>query len=439
MADMAGVPHRGAGDRDRDRERDRDHRDRDRPDRLDRLDRGKRSAGAGRAPIGSAIGWSKITLAAAVALVASIVYFTFQLQKPKLLSLANSTEEQLRAALTGVEPHIFYCQEGIESPPTMFMAAQQQRGTQFVFATLNCSQILPSGKSIFSKFGLKKLSRQPTVFGVAPWSKHQQVPKAGLVDTKSLVSFLDNAFAPKPRPVSSDKELNSFCGFAKDIASTKHSVTSTCIVLQRGQQHNDYHTQLEEKLVKSYPRSKVAVIDANSKRFSFEGPQSKPAEDISLEIFAVRNGTHFLQMNNKALTWDYVNTFVAQAIATPLYGFDEEPYGAVRLVKSKKTMFKDRSQPKPPPGQQDQQERSSRSSKKSKSERSSSSGESASASGGSGKDDTGDRIRAERRAAREAKEREQRDQERQHQDEEPEEDEEIDSFEEDNDEDIIEL
>jgi hypothetical protein len=344
---------------------------------------------------------------------------------------------QMLIALTGVEPHIFYCQEGIESPPTMFMAAQQQRGTQFVFATLNCSQILPSGKSIFSKFGLKKLSRQPTVFGVAPWSKHQQVPKAGLVDTKSLVSFLDNAFAPKPRPVSSDKELNSFCGFAKDIASTKHSVTSTCIVLQRGQQHNDYHTQLEEKLVKSYPRSKVAVIDANSKRFSFEGPQSKPAEDISLEIFAVRNGTHFLQMNNKALTWDYVNTFVAQAIATPLYGFDEEPYGAVRLIKSKKTMFKDRSQPKPPPGQQDQQESSSRTSKKPKPDRSSGSAERA-ASGGSGKDDTGDRIRAERRAAREAKEREQQNQEPHHQNDEPEEDE-VDTFDEDDDEDIIEL
>jgi hypothetical protein len=407
--------------------------------------RPKRVAASGSGA-GSGSGWGKLGIAVAIMAVGAVAAYVYQLYQPKLINLANASEEQLRTALTGVDPHVFYCQEGIEQPPPLFLAASQQRGSLYTFATLNCSQVLPSGKSILSKFGLKRQSRQPIVFGAAAWAKAQQVPKASLVDATSLVSFIDLTFAPKPYPVSSDKELNKFCGFAKDVATARHSVTTTCIVLQKGSQFTDYHSDLAARLVRSYPRSKVAVIDASARRFSFEHPQNaKPAEDISLEVFAIRNGTHFLQMNNKALTWDYVNTFVASAIATPLYGFDEEPYGAVRLVKpSKKSQFKDRSQRQQQQQQQDEQQEAAAGGKSRKGgssgskKRSAESEEGSPAGGNGGKDNTGDRIRAERRAKREAAEREQR--ERQQKDpQEDNEEEEEDTEDDDSDEDIIEL
>lgn len=213
-----------------------------------------------------------------------------------------------------------------------------------------------------------------------------------------------------------------------------------------GEQQTDYHIQLANKLVRAHPRSRILSLDSRSRRLSFEpasGPQSKSPDTIAMEIFALRNGTHFLQYNSaNGITYDYLNTFMQQAIATPLYGFDEDPYGGIRVVKSKKSQFKDRSQSQQQQYQQQEEEQQGKKSKSKKSKKSDSSSdagnaESSESSGKPGRDNTGDRIRAQRRAEREAKEREERQNKKQ--DEKEQEDEEEDEVEEEEYEEIIEL
>ena len=283
-------------------------------------------------------------VAGLVAIGGCIAYYILAPRLPELKNLVNASDDILRQTLTGTLPYLFYCQDGVESPPSVFLNLMQDKRGTLDFANLNCSQVLPSGKTILQKFGLKKKGRNAVIFGTAPWAKPQQVPKASLVDVKALNSFIEIAFAPNPKLVSSDKEFHSFCGFAKDIATAGYSVTSTCVLLMRGMQHSKYHADLEQKIVRSFPRTKVAVIDAKSRRLSFEARQFVPVDEFSLMVHSVRNGTHFLRMS-EALTWDYVNMFISESIALPLHQFDADPHGKVSIIKSKaSSKFKDRSQ-----------------------------------------------------------------------------------------------
>lgn len=142
-------------------------------------DRSKRSKGSAPVPTTKSQGLGqKFGVGVVLLVIVAIGAFVYQkYAAAPILSLWNVPEEKLRGALMGTDPYVFYCQEGIESPPSIFTAAHAQRMNTFMFATLNCSQVLPSGKTIYGRYGLKRHSSVPTVFGVAPWAKHQQLPK----------------------------------------------------------------------------------------------------------------------------------------------------------------------------------------------------------------------------------------------------------------------
>eukprot|EP01034_Spumella_vulgaris_P029480 gene29480-36542_t len=197
------------------------------------------------------------------------------------------------------------------------------------FASVNCSQLLPSGKSLFDRFKLKR-TIQPTIFSTAPWTKPQQAGVSHIKDVASLKKFTETVMAPKGTDVANDKDFRKFCAFSKNVVTDENEVSETCLIMLKGGRYSKIHADLEQKLVLQYPRLKIAAVDANKKRLSFEDASTSPAEDFGLKFHAVRNGTHYISMVNP-VTWDYVNTFVSHALGAPLNGFTGEGDEPIRL------------------------------------------------------------------------------------------------------------
>lgn len=279
---------------------------------------------------------SLVKLGGAVLAVFLAVSYYKRNQQSNVLDLTAADADTLKDAFFGDLPYLFYCSKGAsESLPSPFVELNAAKGSSVGFAKVNCSQVLPSGKTVMQRFKIKKEVR-PTIFATAPWMKPQQVSANHLKDATTLTKFIDNTMAPKPTQVFSDKDLRKFCAFGgKNVVKDKREITDTCLVVLRGAKYTKVHSELEKRLVQQYPKVRIAAVDAKKKRLSFEETGDYlPAEDFALKIHALRNRTHFLSMVNP-VTWDYVDTFVSQTIGTPLYGFTGDVDMPVTLNKVK--------------------------------------------------------------------------------------------------------
>lgn len=280
---------------------------------------------------------SLVKLGGAVLAVFLAVSYYKRNQQSTVQDLTGADADTLKDVFFGDVPHLFYCSKGGngETLPAPFEELNAAKGSSVSFAKVNCSQVLPSGKTVMQRFKIKKDIR-PTVFATAPWMKPQQVSANQMKDTATLTKFIDNTMAPKPTQVFSDKDLRNFCAFGgKNVVKDKNKVTDTCLVVLRGAKYTKVHAELEKRLVQQYPKVRIAAVDAKKKRLSFEETGDYlPAEDFALKIHALRNRTHFLSMVNP-VTWDYVDTFVSQTIGTPLYGFTGDVDSPVTLNKIK--------------------------------------------------------------------------------------------------------
>ncbi|KAJ1397096.1 hypothetical protein B484DRAFT_407120 [Ochromonadaceae sp. CCMP2298] len=274
---------------------------------------------------------AKVLGVLAAALLALTVWKSSQ---SVIQNLVNADAEVLKGAIFGDTPYMFYCARGGKNEiiPAQFSEVNALRGSNVGFAMVNCSQMLPSGKNLWERFKLKKEWR-PTLFAAAPWLRAPlQVNPTHMKDGKTLAKFVDTSMAPKPTEISSDKELRRYCGFDKANVTDVRSITDTCLILLRGSRYSKIHSDLERKLVQAYPRVRMAAISASKRRLSLE-EEMLPADHFALKLHALRNGTHYLTMVNPA-TWDYMNTFVGQAVGTPLYGFSGEGAEPIRLIKA---------------------------------------------------------------------------------------------------------
>lgn len=283
----------------------------------------------------------------AVVLAVAFSGYMYQQGGASVQNLVNANAETLKSVLLGEKPFLFYCHRGgkQEAPPVVFTDLNKLKGGKVGFALLNCSQVMPSGKSIQDRFGLKKVSAGPLIFAAAPWMKPKQIPPGQMKDAASLRKYVDAVMAPRALDIVTDKELRSHCGF-KNTTRNEHSIGDTCIVLLKGRRHKNEkkYLDLEESLIRAYPRVKMVSLDAAKRRLSFEDTEALPAENFAIKVHALRNGTHSLSMVNP-VTWDNLNTFVAHALGVMLLSYDGEGTVPVQIVKTgaASSAFKDRS------------------------------------------------------------------------------------------------
>ena len=283
-----------------------------------------------------------------VAVIIAVAFsgYIYQQGGANVQNLINGNAETLKSVLLGDKPFLFYCHRGgkQEAPPVVFTELNALKGGKVGFALLNCSQVMPSGKSIQDRFGLKKVAG-PLIFAAAPWMKPKQVPPGQMKDVTSLRKYVDAIMAPRAVDIITDKELRSHCGF-KNTTRDEHSIGDTCIVLLKGKRHKNEkkYIDLEEALIRAYPRTKMVSLDAAKRRLSFEDTEALPAENFAIKVHALRNGTHSLSMVNP-VTRDNLHNFVAHALGVMLLSYDGEGTVPVQIVKTgaASSAFKDRS------------------------------------------------------------------------------------------------
>jgi hypothetical protein len=209
---------------------------------------------------------SSISLYVGVIIVIGAIYATIKANYLGIKNLINADQEVIKKAVTGDTPYLFYCNRGGKEDiyPLIFTDLNTKLGSKFGFASLNCSQTLPSGKTIFDRFKLNNNWR-PCIFGTAPWlSKPVQATPGDIRDTKSFALFVERHFYPKAREIGTDIELKRICNFGKPLdpeASQMSSIKNTCIVIVKGSLYSKTHSDLEERLIRHVPRAKVCIVE----------------------------------------------------------------------------------------------------------------------------------------------------------------------------------
>jgi hypothetical protein len=280
--------------------------------------------------------------------VAVLVGLIFRNAQSGVENLRGASEAELKRVFFGDRPYVFYCSKvgkSSDTPPAAFVTLHAELRSKVGFATLDCNQKLPSGKTIKEKFKLKKKAHDK-IFVTSPWGVPQQADGPAARDVKLLRKFIVNASAARARPVTSSAELIKQCGFNDTISAAD---VSPCLVLVKGTRFAERHTELEELIVKGYKSLKVVSMDAAKHRLSIENSDNMPADHFAMKVYALKGMKRSLSMIYP-LEWDNVQSFVSNVIRQPLSGFDEHrKKGGITVVKAPaKATFKDRTTQAPP-------------------------------------------------------------------------------------------
>lgn len=151
-----------------------------------------------------------------------------------------------------------------EEVPKVFIELHSELGNFMNFATLNCSQVLPSGKKISKRFRVD-LNKKPTVFATVPWGKPKQIGPKNLKDLKTFRESVERATAARAARVSTNKD------FARECSTAAMNESETCIVIIRGGTfENNMGKDIEENLVKQFPKTRIVILNGAKYRLSFE-------------------------------------------------------------------------------------------------------------------------------------------------------------------------
>ena len=163
-------------------------------------------------------------------LIIGIAIYVYQSKSSLIVqNLSNVDIDTLKSHVFGDKPHLFYCDRGKsakkpETMPKAFSELQNHYKNEVGFATVNCSQLLPSGISLWEKFKLKREWR-PAVFATAPWMRLKQIPVEIVENKKFLQKYIDVDMRAQATATTTDADFIKYCGFGKEGDS------STCFVV----------------------------------------------------------------------------------------------------------------------------------------------------------------------------------------------------------------
>ena len=227
-------------------------------------------------------------------------------------SLVNADVETLKGTFFGEKPFIYYCHERgkLDYVPANLVDAHKRMGTKYGLAVLNCSEVLPCGKDIFTRFNLKK-EWNPTIFATAPWKMPTQLSPRKMKSAKGMAETLLHHMQPRAVRVQSDREFKEFCGFG-------YVNSPICFVISKGSRWADGQDAMVATMVEQYPKNRILLVDAKVRRFSHDKTdQAANPDNYSMRLTAVRNGTHYLTMD-AAPTWTSIQMFMSSALKVGL-------------------------------------------------------------------------------------------------------------------------
>jgi hypothetical protein len=305
-----------------------------------------------------------IGVTALIVFLASFGYIIYQKSQDRIQNLMNIDTYRLNETLSfrqynsfNSEPYLFYCDRerpysankkkdnAVETVPQIFSQLNLQKTpVKINFAVLNCSQSVianpsDSPKSIYDKFKLKK-DIKPLIWGKTPWNNHYyrniQMSAIYMKDVGMMRKFLETYMSPHAISIDTNKAFIKYCQFHKASTHDENDIPSTCVLILKGDRYQaKLHGSLEQRLVQAFPATRFGVVDANKLRLSFEDFNVLTTDTFGIKLYALRNGTHFLEMLNPP-TWDYIDTFISHAVSVPISDYKKiTNQKAITLVKPK--------------------------------------------------------------------------------------------------------
>jgi hypothetical protein len=305
-----------------------------------------------------------IGISALVIFLASFGYIIYQKSQDRIQNLMNIDTYRLNETLSfrqynsfNSEPYLFYCDRdrpysankkkdnAVKSVPQIFSQLNLQKtSVKINFAVLNCSQVVTvnpsdSPKSIYDKFKLKK-EVKPLIWGKTPWNNHYyrniQMSAIYMKDVGMMRKFLDTYMSPHAVAIDTNKAFLKYCQFHKASTHDENDIPSTCVLILKGDRYQaKLHGSLEQRLVQAFPATRFGIMDANKLRLSFEDYHVLTTDTFGIKLYALRNGTHFLEMLNPP-TWDYIDTFISHAVSVPVSDYKKiTNQKSITLVKPK--------------------------------------------------------------------------------------------------------
>ena len=235
-------------------------------------------------------------------------YIVWQQARSSVKSLINADIETLKGAFFGEKPFVYYCHERgkLDYVPAKLIDAHKIMGPKYGLAILNCSQELPSGKDIFTRFKLKK-EWNPSIFATAPWTKPKQLSPRNMKDAKVMAESLVYHLQPRAVLIQSDKEFKDSCSFGSNESPV-------CFVVSKGSRWADGQDAMVATMVEQYPKNRILLVDAKVRRFSHDKTdQAANPDHYAMRLTAVRNGTHYLTMD-AAPTWTAIQKFMSSTL-----------------------------------------------------------------------------------------------------------------------------
>ena len=104
------------------------------------------------------------------------------------------------------------CQSDTNLPiSSVFQDAKSEGSVRAEFVLVDCTYILPSGKSIADRFGLD-LTRRPSIFVSGKIGSPKQIPEKHLKTGKMLVKALKSKLEPHVTKIENTKQLKECLG-----------------------------------------------------------------------------------------------------------------------------------------------------------------------------------------------------------------------------------
>lgn len=269
--------------------------------------------------------------------MALLAYLLYRVGLPtEVIYSQNKDVDTLKLLLMGEDPGVFYCHRGgrREEVPQVFNELNSELGSYMNFAVLNCSQVLPSGKTIYERFRIN-LNEKPTVFATVPWGKPRQIGPKNLKDLRNFRESVEKVTTARAARVSTNRD------FARECSTAAMNERETCIVMIRGGKFTTNMVKdIEENLVKQFPKMNVVILNGAKYRLSFEKENSaRTADNFSLRIHAIRQGGYYLSMDpTTIISWTNVEKFVYRSIETV---FDDyNGYGDINVINASELALK---------------------------------------------------------------------------------------------------
>mmetsp|Transcript_23204 Transcript_23204/g.74677 ORF Transcript_23204/g.74677 Transcript_23204/m.74677 type:complete len:491 (+) Transcript_23204:1828-3300(+) len=149
--------------------------------------------------------------AAAIAAVAFVYQLLVGVSRHGIVDLDATSPEQLKAVFAEGYPWVVLCTDSLPTAdyPSEFDHAARVLDGKVHFGVLNCSAPLPSGKDVYTRFGLARA--RPTYLFAANTAKPLSIPDSAQKGNLPFVEWIERKARPKVAAVRSQSDLRTSC------------------------------------------------------------------------------------------------------------------------------------------------------------------------------------------------------------------------------------